>query len=79
MLHYLIHVFLQYLVEAGWADDGLAVGVTQPRRVAAVTVAERVAEERGAILGQEVGYNIRFDNCTDERTKIKVLLFKHVL
>lgn len=35
-------------------------------------VASRVAEERGALLGEEVGYLIRFDDCTDENTKIKV-------
>ncbi|XP_012507510.1 PREDICTED: probable ATP-dependent RNA helicase DHX35 [Propithecus coquereli] len=55
----------QYLAEAGWTAEGRVVGVTQPRRVAAVTVAGRVAEERGAVLGHEVGYCIRFDDCTD--------------
>ena len=62
----------QYLLESGWADDRHVICVTQPRRVAAVTVASRVAEERGALLGDEVGYAIRFDQCcTDEVTKIK--------
>ncbi|XP_077024755.1 putative ATP-dependent RNA helicase DHX35 isoform X3 [Tamandua tetradactyla] len=64
----------QYLAEAGWTADGRVVGVTQPRRVAAVTVAGRVAEERGAVLGHEVGYCIRFDDCTDPlATRIKFL------
>nr|XP_045013680.1 probable ATP-dependent RNA helicase DHX35 isoform X1 [Jaculus jaculus] len=64
----------QYLAEAGWTAEGRVVGVTQPRRVAAVTVAGRVAEERGAVLGHEVGYCIRFDDCTDPRaTRIKFL------
>ncbi|XP_005103973.1 probable ATP-dependent RNA helicase DHX35 [Aplysia californica] len=64
----------QYLLEAGWGNEGHVIGVTQPRRVAAVTVATRIAEERGAILGDEVGYLIRFDNCCDEeRTKIKFM------
>ncbi|XP_038077283.1 probable ATP-dependent RNA helicase DHX35 [Patiria miniata] len=64
----------QYLVEAGWAAEGYVVGVTQPRRVAAVTVAQRVAEERGAIIGHEVGYSIRFEDCTDPNaTKIKFM------
>ncbi|ELT92990.1 hypothetical protein CAPTEDRAFT_98868 [Capitella teleta] len=62
----------QYLYEAGWAANGKVIGVTQPRRVAAITVATRVAEERAAILGHSVGYAIRFDDCTDaERTRIK--------
>ncbi|XP_073930859.1 probable ATP-dependent RNA helicase DHX35 isoform X3 [Castor canadensis] len=64
----------QYLAEAGWTAEGRVVGVTQPRRVAAVTVAGRVAEERGAVLGHEVGYCIRFDDCTDAlATRIKFL------
>ncbi|XP_004698044.1 probable ATP-dependent RNA helicase DHX35 [Echinops telfairi] len=64
----------QYLAEAGWTAEGRVVGVTQPRRVAAVAVAGRVAEERGAVLGHEVGYCIRFDDCTDLlATRIKFL------
>eukprot|EP00070_Physeter_catodon_P047776 XP_028354670.1 probable ATP-dependent RNA helicase DHX35 isoform X3 [Physeter catodon] len=64
----------QYLAEAGWTAEGRVVGVTQPRRVAAVTVAGRVAEERGAMLGHEVGYCIRFDDCTNPlATRIKFL------
>ncbi|XP_039720269.1 putative ATP-dependent RNA helicase DHX35 isoform X3 [Pteropus medius] len=64
----------QYLAEAGWTAEGRVVGVTQPRRVAAVTVAGRVADERGAVLGHEVGYCIRFDDCTDSlATRIKFL------
>ncbi|KAM8774926.1 putative ATP-dependent RNA helicase DHX35 [Rhynchonycteris naso] len=64
----------QYLAEAGWTAEGKVVGVTQPRRVAAVTVAGRVADERGAVLGHEVGYCIRFDDCTDLlATRIKFL------
>ncbi|VDI31476.1 ATP-dependent RNA helicase DDX35, partial [Mytilus galloprovincialis] len=61
-----------YLLEAGWAEKGYMIGVTQPRRVAAVTVASRVAEERGSILGAEVGYTIRFEDCSEEKiTKVK--------
>ncbi|XP_045689566.1 probable ATP-dependent RNA helicase DHX35 [Phyllostomus hastatus] len=64
----------QYLAEAGWTAEGRVVGVTQPRRVAAVTVAGRVADERGAVLGHEVGYCIRFDDCTDPlATRMKFL------
>jgi HrpA-like RNA helicase len=50
----------------------LMVAVTQPRRVAATTVARRVAEEMGVKLGEEVGYSVRFDDCTSARTRIKV-------
>ncbi|XP_047663327.1 probable ATP-dependent RNA helicase DHX35 [Tachysurus fulvidraco] len=64
----------QYLLEAGWAAEGKVIGVTQPRRVAATSVAARVAEERGAFLGHEVGYTIRFDDCSDpQATRIKFL------
>uniref|UniRef100_A0A8W8K8T0 RNA helicase n=1 Tax=Magallana gigas TaxID=29159 RepID=A0A8W8K8T0_MAGGI len=64
----------QYLLEAGWGAEGHVIGVTQPRRVAAVTVATRVAEERGALLGDEVGYTIRFDDTSDPtRTRVKFL------
>ena len=50
----------QYLMEAGWAAMGHIIGVTQPRRVAVVTVANRVAEEKGSILGHDIGYAIRY-------------------
>jgi ATP-dependent RNA helicase DHX8/PRP22 len=62
----------QYLCEAGFASTGM-VGCTQPRRVAAMSVAKRVAEEVGCRLGQEVGYTIRFEDCTSPRTKIKYM------
>ena len=47
------------------------IGCTQPRRVAAMSVAKRVAEEFGCRLGQEVGYTIRFEDCTSPETVIK--------
>ncbi|GAA6030933.1 hypothetical protein JCM8097_008944 [Rhodosporidiobolus ruineniae] len=62
----------QYLAEAGYADK-LKIGCTQPRRVAAMSVAKRVAEEVGCRLGQEVGYTIRFEDCTSPETKIKYM------
>ncbi|KAL3904987.1 MAG: hypothetical protein SGILL_009858, partial [Bacillariaceae sp.] len=43
---------------------GSSICVTQPRRVAAMTVAKRVAEERGCELGKAVGYRVRFDDCS---------------
>eukprot|EP01054_Gregarina_sp_Poly1_P008658 Gregarina_sp_Poly_1__8657@NODE_515_length_7812_cov_238_903163_g409_i0_p1_GENE_NODE_515_length_7812_cov_238_903163_g409_i0NODE_515_length_7812_cov_238_903163_g409_i0_p1_ORF_typecomplete_len654_score92_77HA2/PF04408_23/5_7e32Flavi_DEAD/PF07652_14/0_11Flavi_DEAD/PF07652_14/1_1e21OB_NTP_bind/PF07717_16/5_4e03OB_NTP_bind/PF07717_16/6_5e21DEAD/PF00270_29/1e12DEAD/PF00270_29/3_6e03Helicase_C/PF00271_31/1_2e09AAA_19/PF13245_6/2_3e08AAA_22/PF13401_6/4_7e08T2SSE/PF00437_20/0_00042ATPase/PF06745_13/0_0019A len=50
------------------------IGCTQPRRVAAVSVAKRVAEEMGCKLGKLVGYSIRFEDCTtSEVTRIKYM------
>ncbi len=62
----------QYLAEDGFADKG-KIGCTQPRRVAAMSVAKRVAEEVGCRLGQEVGYTIRFEDCTGPETRIKYM------
>lgn len=62
----------QYLVEEGM-EYGRKVACTQPRRVAAMSVAKRVAEEFGSKVGQEVGYTVRFDDCTSPRTKIKYM------
>ncbi|KAM0559373.1 hypothetical protein ACHAPJ_004397 [Fusarium lateritium] len=63
----------QFLERAGWCSDGKVIGVTQPRRVAATTVAVRVAEEVGCELGKEVGYSIRFEDVTSASTRIKFL------
>lgn len=62
----------QMLLDAGLADRPVArqIVVLQPRRVAARTVAARVAFERGVALGQEVGYQIRFDDQTSLGTRI---------
>ncbi|KDD73479.1 hypothetical protein H632_c2133p0, partial [Helicosporidium sp. ATCC 50920] len=62
----------QYLVESGLARRG-CVACTQPRRVAAMSVAARVAEEMGVELGREVGYSIRFEDVTSEDTIIKYM------
>src|SRR5215470_4367129 len=59
----------QMLLEAGLAGDKRIV-VLQPRRVAARTVAARVAFERNGRLGQEVGYQIRFEDRTSLGTRI---------
>ncbi|PVV00519.1 hypothetical protein BB560_005100 [Smittium megazygosporum] len=63
----------QYLYEAGYSEDGKKIGCTQPRRVAAMSVAARVAEETGTKIGHEVGYSIRFEDCTSDRTRIKYM------
>lgn len=62
----------QYVLEAGdIVPSGCLVAVTQPRRVAAISVAERVAQEMGCRLGDTVGYQIRFDDRTSNRTRLK--------
>ena len=63
----------QYLHEAGYTKDGLKVGCTQPRRVAAMSVAARVAEEMGVKVGNEVGYSIRFEDATSDKTILKYM------
>ncbi|EEP80917.1 hypothetical protein UREG_05759 [Uncinocarpus reesii 1704] len=63
----------QFLDQAGWCADGKQIAVTQPRRVAATTVAARVAEEMRCNVGQEVGYSIRFEDVTSAATRVKFL------
>ncbi len=64
--------FPQYLHRGGLGKDG-TIAVTQPRRVAATSVAHRVAFEMKVKLGQEVGYQVRFDDCSGPSTKIKYM------
>eukprot|EP00941_MAST-03F_sp_MAST-3F-sp1_P005099 g5099.t1 len=63
----------QFLYEAGYCRRGQRVGITQPRRVAAMTVAKRVAAEMGVSIGAEVGYSVRFDDNTSSETLVKYL------
>ena len=63
----------QYLHEAGFTKGGMKVGCTQPRRVAAMSVAARVAEEMGVKVGNEVGYAIRFEDTTSDKTVLKYM------
>ena len=63
----------QYLLEAGYSSKGGLIACTQPRRVAAVSVAKRVAEEVGGRVGDTVGYCIRFEDKTSDRTVIKYM------
>lgn len=62
----------QFLAEEGYAEGGM-IGCTQPRRVAAMSVAQRVSEEVGCRLGEEVGYTIRFEDKSSPSTKIKYM------
>jgi len=65
----------QFLVEIGYATPGKScVGCTQPRRVAATSIATRVAEEMDVTLGKTVGYTIRFEDISDpNETVLKFL------
>lgn len=54
------------------------VACTQPRRVAAMTVAARVAEEAGSELGQQVGYSIRFEEVCTQARCASISIFTHL-
>ncbi|KUM32309.1 ATP-dependent RNA helicase HrpA [Arthrobacter sp. EpRS66] len=60
------------LIELGLAEKGM-IGHTQPRRLAARTVAERIAEEMGTEIGDEVGFHVRFTGEVSRNTKLKVM------
>ena len=62
----------KFCLAAGRGIDG-KIACTQPRRIAATTVADRIAEELGEGLGQSVGYKIRFQDKTDPKAYIKVV------
>lgn len=68
----------QFLFEDGYGKRGM-IGCTQPRRVAAMSVAKRVSEEMEVKLGGLVGYAIRFEDCTSKETMIKCKLWKFQL
>lgn len=59
----------QYLIDA--KESIKRITVTQPRRVAAISLALRVAQERNTSLGQEVGYSVRFDAKVSKSTRIR--------
>ncbi|GAA1859955.1 hypothetical protein GCM10009715_04340 [Paeniglutamicibacter psychrophenolicus] len=60
------------LLELGLGERGM-IGHTQPRRLAARTVAERIAEELGTTIGAEVGFHVRFTGEVSRSTKVKVM------
>ena len=62
----------QYLHEARLTKLG-AVACTQPRRVAAISIAQRVAKEMHVQLGEEVGYTVRFEDVTSAKTCVKYM------
>lgn len=63
----------QFISEAGYSLSGKLIACTQPRRVAAMSVARRVADEMDVQLGEEVGYSIRFEELTGPKTLVKFM------
>ena len=62
----------QYLHEARLTKLG-AIACTQPRRVAAISIAQRVAKEMSVQVGEEVGYTVRFEDVTSAKTRVKYM------
>lgn len=62
----------QLMHEDNIEGDGL-IGITQPRRVAAITLASRVSEEMNCNVGGLVGYTVRFEDVTSSQTKLKYM------
>ncbi len=60
------------LLEAGYAKYGV-IGVTQPRRIAAVSVSEFIARQLGESIPGKIGYKMRFEDKTDQSTAIKIM------
>ncbi|CAD7972915.1 unnamed protein product [Amoebophrya sp. A120] len=63
----------QFILDAGYAAFGKCVACTQPRRVAAMSVAQRVADEMDVELGTFCGYSIRFEDRTSAQTLLKYM------
>lgn len=61
----------QFIVEGKFIKEGKQCIITQPRRNAAIMVAQRVAEEMDIVLGEEIGYNTRYEEYTSGRTFMK--------
>ncbi|XP_044738353.1 ATP-dependent RNA helicase DHX33-like [Chrysoperla carnea] len=62
----------QYIHSARF-EGNKKIGITQPRRVAAISLAQRVALECQSEVGQIVGYTVRFEDCTTKSTKLKFM------
>ena len=62
-----------FLDDSDLLKSNQRIGVTQPRRIAAITIAQRVSDERSTTLGQDIGYTVRFDDCTSDSTRVKYM------
>ena len=71
---FLFYVVPQFLYEAGYAENGKIIGITEPRRVAAIAMSSRVAKEMN-LYNEDfmVSYQIRFDDKTKDSTRIKFM------
>ncbi|KAK6351407.1 putative ATP-dependent RNA helicase dhr2 [Orbilia javanica] len=65
--------YISKMISASGKKYGGCIAITQPRRVAAISLAQRVSSEMGTTLGKEVGYCVRFDNVSDHSTKIRYI------
>ncbi|KAK6361357.1 putative ATP-dependent RNA helicase dhr2 [Orbilia blumenaviensis] len=65
--------YMSRMISADGKKYGGCIAITQPRRVAAISLAQRVSSEMGTVLGNEVGYCVRFDNVSNATTKIRYL------
>ncbi|MDN6769469.1 MAG: hypothetical protein L0L45_06540, partial [Bifidobacterium mongoliense] len=61
------------LLQMGRGSHGHQIVHTQPRRIAARTVAERIAEEMGVRLGDEVGFQVRFTDTSSAATRLRIV------
>ena len=59
----------QFLMENSFANNG-KIGITQPRRIAAISLAQRVSQETGFQLGKEIGYQVRYDSTKTSKGNI---------
>ena len=66
------------LHEAGYSKNGL-IGVTQPRRIAAISVSEYIAKQLGTSVPGLVGYKMRFEDKTNDATAIKIMPYRDIL
>lgn len=69
--YFVIEQIPQFVLEADFLGKRPMVACTQPRRVAAMSVSRRVAEEMDVTIGEEVGYSIRFEDCSSAKTILK--------
>lgn len=60
------------LLDSGLCQNDKSIVITEPRKISAITLATRVAQEQKTNLGQRVGYSVRFDNRCESSTRIKV-------
>lgn len=63
----------QFLINSKWCHNGQMIACTQPRRIAAISVAKRVAEETDTVLGDQIGYCIRFEDKSSKDTCLKYM------